>query len=83
MTFFSELIETIEKTPPQRLPRVGVASAVLMYAPRRLRSDGPEARQQAEADRAYWRERAFHAEKRLNEIEARIQRIAAGVPPHN
>ena len=52
-----------------------------MYAPRRLRSDRPEAQQKAEAERAYWRDRAFRAESQLQELEARIRGIAAAVSP--
>jgi hypothetical protein len=80
MAFFNELIESIERTPPERLPSAGATSALLMYAPRRLRSDRSEALQKAEAERAYWRDRAFHAEARLKELEARIRRIASAVP---
>ena len=49
MAFFNDLIETIEKTPPARLPPApGATSTVLMYAPRRLRADRPDALQKAE-----------------------------------
>lgn len=83
MAFFNELIETIERTPQAtvRPPSLGATATVQMYAPRRLRSDRPEAQQKAEAERAYWRDRAFQAESRLNELEARIKRIAASVSP--
>ena len=70
MAFFNDLIETMEKSPPDR---------VLMYAPRRLRADRPDALQKAEGEIAYWRARACRAEARLMTLEARIRRIAAAV----
>jgi hypothetical protein len=83
MAFFNELIETIERTPQpaERPPALGATATVQMYAPRRLRSDRPEAQQKAEAERAYWRDRAFRAESQLQALEARIQGIAAFVSP--
>lgn len=82
MAFFNDLIETMEKSPPDRVPPVpGATSTVLMYAPRRLRADRPDALQKAEGEIAYWRARACRAEARLMTLEARIRRIAAAVRP--
>jgi hypothetical protein len=59
-----------------RLRHLGATSAVLKYAPPRLRPDTAD-REKVQADIAYWRERAFKAETRLRALETRIKNIAA------
>lgn len=75
MAFFNDLINTIEPLP-LHARHLGATSAVLKYAPRRLRPDTAD-KAKVEADIAYWRQRAFKAETRLRALETRIKNIAA------
>jgi hypothetical protein len=74
LSFFTD----VPVPPPQiaRLRHLGATSAVLKYAPPRLRPDTAD-REKVQADIAYWRERAFKAETRLRALETRIKNIAA------
>jgi hypothetical protein len=75
LAFFNDLINTIEPLP-LHARHLGATSAVLKYAPRRLRPDTAD-KAKVEADIAYWRQRAFKAETRLRALETRIKNIAA------
>ncbi|MBI1202197.1 MAG: hypothetical protein GC182_06765 [Rhodopseudomonas sp.] len=76
MSFFSDLSETIAE-PPQavRLRHLGATTDVLKYAPPRLRAETID-RAKAQADIAYWRERAFKAETKLRTLETRVHWLA-------
>lgn len=77
MSFFSDLPSPL---PPQNAVHhrhLGATTAVLKYAPRRLRPEnGEEAIARAQADARYWRERAFTAETKLRALETRVQQLA-------
>lgn len=77
MTFFNEPTDAPEQSSsPVHARHLGATSAVLKYAPPRLRPDAAD-NAKAQADIAYWRERAFKAETRLRALETRIKNIAA------
>lgn len=75
MAFSTDFPEIEQSLSALRHRHLGAASAVLKYAPPRLRPDADAAR--AQADAAYWRERAFKAETRLRALETRLRRLAA------
>ena len=79
MAFFSDSID-LPAAPPQAVMRhrqLGATSAVLKYAPRRLRPEsGDQAIANAQADARYWRERAFAAETKLRALENRVRQLA-------
>lgn len=82
LAFSIDLIDEIEQSLSSiRQRHLGATSAVLQYAPRRLRADASDAAK-AQADIAYWRERAFKAETRLRALETRVQSLAARSRPH-
>jgi uncharacterized small protein (DUF1192 family) len=78
LAFFTD--QNSPAAPPQiaaRASPIGATAAVLKYAPRRLRPEsGDDAAAQAQAQAAYWRERAFKAETRLRALETRLQSLA-------
>lgn len=79
MAFFTDSVDT-PVPPPQaamRYRHLGATSAVLKYAPRRLRPEsGDQAIANAQADARYWRERAFAAETKLRALETRVRHLA-------
>lgn len=79
MAFFTDSADT-PIPPPQAVQRyrhLGATSAVLKYAPRRLRPEsGDQAIANAQADARYWRERAFEAETKLRALETRVRQLA-------
>lgn len=76
MSFFSELTDVISEPPNAvRLRHLGATTDVLKYAPPRLRSETVD-RAKAQADIAYWRERAFKAETKLRALETRVHWLA-------
>ena len=77
MSFFSELTNVIGEPPHAvRLRHLGATTDVLKYAPPRLRAETVD-RAKAQADIAYWRERAFKAETRLRALETRVHMLAS------
>ncbi|WP_147292602.1 hypothetical protein [Undibacter mobilis] len=80
MTLFNDSIEALLLLPPASAAHhrhLGATTAVLKYAPRRLRlENGDEAIARAQADARYWRERAFKAETTLRALETRVQQLA-------
>ena len=78
MAIFNDLNLPVEGLPRDdvRARHLGATTAVLKYAPRRLRPDAAEDAK-AQADIAYWRERAFKAETRLRALETRVRHLAA------
>ena len=78
MAIFDDLISGSEHSPRNdvRLRHLGATSAVLKYAPPRLRA-AAVASAEGESEIAYWRARALRAEAQLVTLEARIRRLAA------
>lgn len=78
MAFFDDLNSAGERSPRNdvQLRHLGATSAVLKYAPPRLRA-AALASAKDESEVAYWRQRAYRAEAQLVTLEARIRRLAA------
>ena len=78
LAFFDDPNSPIDDLPRDdvRARHLGATTAVLKYAPRRLRPDAAEDAK-AQAALAYWRERAFKAETRLRALETRVRQLAA------